>query len=425
MSKNKTDKYKAGRVLYCIEAALEYFIAIMVGETYLAKIASELGASDALTGVLYSFVSLGCAFQMIAIFFARKTPVKRWVTPLHILSQLLFTLIWAVPLIEGETRVKLIVFIALLLLGQIIHNVINPAKINWFMSLVDNGKRGRFTAKKEMISLIGGMCFSFCMGNVIDLFEERGEIRTAFVIACATVFVLMLLHTLTLIFTVEKPTEKSGERVSEGIVLLLHDKTLFKVIGVSVLWYAVNYMTTPFYGSYRIGELGFSMTFCSLLAIAYSIIRSLVSPLTGRYADKRGFTRMLFICFSIQGVALLINTFTAPSNGHVFYTAYYVLNAIAMAGINSGQINLIYDYVDEKKRTSALALSHAVSGVVGFLTTLAVTPLVSYIQKNGNRLFGIYVYAQQLLSAMGVVGITVILIYIGTVLKNKHKGEAK
>lgn len=90
----KADKergdYRVSRMLYCVEAALEYFVAIMVGETYLAKIAGELGASDALTGVLYAFVSLGSAFQIFSILLSDKTPVKRWVTPLHILNQIFF-----------------------------------------------------------------------------------------------------------------------------------------------------------------------------------------------------------------------------------------------------------------------------------------------------------------------------------------------
>lgn len=418
-SLTKSDKYRRGRILYCIEAAVEYFIAIMVGETYLAKIAGELGASDALTGVLYAFVSLGSAFQIIAIFFTNKTPVKRWVTPLHVINQLFFTLIYAVPLFDFSRSVKLFLFGALLLLGHVINNVVNSAKINWFMSLVEDKKRGRFTANKEIISLIGGMLFSFVMGNVIDSFEARGELYTAFVIAMISLFVLMLIHTLTLVFTVEKSTERRNEKIRDSFRHLLRNRVLFKVIGVSALWYVANYVTTPFYGSYKIGELGFSMAFCSVIAMLGSIVRVLFSRPFGSFADKYGFTRLLTVCFSIVGIAYFINIFTVPSNGHVFFILHYALYCIAMAGINSGQINLIYDYVDEDMRTSALALSNAISGIAGFITTLAVTPLVNFIQSNGNKLFGLTIYAQQLLSAVGFLIVVIILIYIRTVLKSK------
>ena len=266
--------------------------------------------------------------------------------------------------------------------------------------------------------------FSLVMGNVVDRFEAAGNMRGAFITIAVTLGVLTLLHTLTLVFSREKPAEAANIRVFDNIKGLARDKNLFRVIGVTVLWYIVNYITTPFYGSYRIGELGFSMTFCAVLTMMYSVVRSFCSRPMGCYADRHGFTGMLLICFLIQGVAFAVNAFTVPANGRIVYTVYYVLNAVAMAGINSAQINLIYDYVEPDKRTSALALSNAIAGVAGFLATLAVTPLVGYIQKNGNRIFGISLYAQQLLSVIGFLGVVGILIYILLVLKGGRDKES-
>ena len=72
------DEYCTSRILYIIEAALEYFISIAVGTVYLAKITSEIGIPDNITGVLTSFVALGCGFQIIAVFLAHKKPVKQF-----------------------------------------------------------------------------------------------------------------------------------------------------------------------------------------------------------------------------------------------------------------------------------------------------------------------------------------------------------
>ncbi len=77
------DKYKTSRFLYVLEATFEYFISILVTGAFLAKITSSIGINDTLTGILASFVSLGCGFQLIAIFLVNKRPVKRWVTLLH------------------------------------------------------------------------------------------------------------------------------------------------------------------------------------------------------------------------------------------------------------------------------------------------------------------------------------------------------
>ena len=94
------DIYKTSRILYIIEASLEYFISLLVTGAYLAKLTSSLGMKDSLTGILTSFVSLGCGFQIIAIALANKRPVKRWGTALHSVNQLAFALIYLVPLQE-------------------------------------------------------------------------------------------------------------------------------------------------------------------------------------------------------------------------------------------------------------------------------------------------------------------------------------
>ena len=69
MIKQVKDEYKTSRILYIIEAMLEYFVSISVGTVYLAKITSFIGISDGLTGILSAFVSLGCGFQILSIFF--------------------------------------------------------------------------------------------------------------------------------------------------------------------------------------------------------------------------------------------------------------------------------------------------------------------------------------------------------------------
>lgn len=43
------------------------------------------------------------------------------------------------------------------------------------MSLIDDNRRGKFTANKEIISLVAGMALSFVMGAVIDHFAEIGK----------------------------------------------------------------------------------------------------------------------------------------------------------------------------------------------------------------------------------------------------------
>lgn len=432
MEEKKKDVYAFSRFMYILEAALEYFVSLAVGSVYLAKVTSYIGLSDGLTGILSSFVSLGCGFQLIAIFLANKKPVKHWVTMGHIISQVLFATLFIVPVFDFSFEIKTVIFVAVLLGAHIIHNAINAPKINWYMSLVDDNKRGRFTANKEIVSLLGGMAFSYGFGALIDYFENKGDMRAALIACGIVVFSLMLLHSLTLIFSREKPAEIEEQKESTGTVIknLIKDKTLFKVILISVLWNIANYATISFMGTYQTKELAFSMTFASGVIMVGSFIRVLFSRLMGKIADKYSFVNMLTICFSIAVCAFFINIFTVPSNGKVLYIIYYSLHCIAMAGINSATINLIYDYVEPKQRTQALALKQTFAGFAGFLITLVMSPIVSYIQSNSNQFFGLTLYAQQVMSIFSFIITIFLLVYILFVVRkiervNTSSGEKR
>lgn len=418
------DNYGKSRVLYIIEAALEYFISLLVGGEFLANVTQAIGLSDSLTGILSSFVSLGFSAQIIAIFFTRKKRVKRLVTSLSIINQLAFALIYLVPFISISKTLKTVIFITFLLLGHILNNVVNSPKINWYMSMVPDKKRGRFTATKEIISLIGGMVFSFVSGSLIDYFNEAGNKNGAFVFSSIAIFVLMLFHTATLIFTQEKTEEKeSSVSIKSSLSSLIKDKKLRKVIVIPILWYIANFTTIPFDSTYAIKELGFSMAFISITTAIYSVVRSIFSRPLGKFADKFSFANMLSIVFAVQALAMIVHTFVVPENGKVLFIVYRCLNAIAMAGINSGEINLIYDHVKPENRVGALALKNTLAGIAGFVTTIIVSRLVDSIQKSGNKLFGISVYAQQVVSIISLAIIIGIIIYINTVIKNQSEKD--
>ena len=72
----KKDEYRTSRILYIIQAAVEYFIATLAGGAYLAKITSAVGIPDDVTAILTATVSLGVGFQLFALFISRNKRAK-------------------------------------------------------------------------------------------------------------------------------------------------------------------------------------------------------------------------------------------------------------------------------------------------------------------------------------------------------------
>lgn len=409
----QSDEYTLSRLWVIVEAALEYYIAIITSGAYLAKITSALSFSDSLTGVLSAFVSLGCIFQLgSGVVFRGARRVKGRVIAFQMVYQLLFVVVYLTPVLGAHENVRTGVFLSAFLLAYILINLVRSQKNTWMLSLIDDKKWGSFTAKKEIVSLLSGMIFTYIIGSAIDSFEYAGNARGAFILCAIVIFALNAIHMLTLFLTKEKPAEKADENQKKtGLKDVIQDKKVMSGIMIGVLWYVTTYSATPFYGAYQIGQLGFSMRFISVLSIVYSIVRALISPFMGKLADRHGFVKMAFLCFFVAGAGFLSCAFTTPENGKILFSVYNIMNAISMAGINSAILNIVFGCAPIAIRSQAIALNQAMCGVCGFLTTCLASSMVSRIQENGNKILGLQLYPQQFMSVIAFVLCALLLLY--------------
>ena len=103
-----------------------------------------------------------------------------------------------------------------------------------------------------------------------------------------------------------------------------------------------------------------------------------------------------------------------------------ILAAIAMAGINSGVINLIYDYVVPAERAVAMGVKNALGGILAFLTALVSGFVLDNIQSAGGfKLFGFNLYAQQVLAFFSCVSVSLLIVYMRKVVAPLKHVEAE
>ncbi|MBO7171272.1 MAG: MFS transporter [Clostridia bacterium] len=412
------DVYKRSRILFVAEQTLEYFISMLITGAYLARLTAAIGLSDDVTGILSAIASIAGIANLLALTLMNRRSVKRIVTIGHTVNQLLFAFLYLIPFIPVPPGLRTLLLCVSLLFGYIISSSVSAPKITWFMALVDDRKRGIYTANKEIVSLLSGMLFTFIMGGIIDYFDAKGNQSATLLFLSAVVFTLSILHTMSLLFSKEKTvSEEAIQKERVRVKDLVSNKKLLKILPVTAAWALIYSTLTPFLGTYQNKELGFSMLFISAISAIASLMRAVFSRPMGRFADKYSFSSMLVLCFSIQALALALNTFTVPANGRVLFTLYAILNCISMAGINSALINLVYDYVPGRMRTASLAFQSILNGLVGFLTTLIASRLVAYIQKSGNRFLGLSAYSQQVLSALALLFCLLTILYLCLVVR--------
>ena len=416
------DIYKKSRALYIISAALEYFISILTGTAYLAKIAGSIGISDGTIGVLSSFVALGCAFQIVSLAMRTDKPVKRMVTLVNLLNQLCFTFIYVIPVVDLPKDVKTVLFVILLLLGNVLLNVPFSPKVTWSRTLIADEKRGVFSATCEMTSLISGMIFTTVAGRVIDTFEANGNQRGAFTVCAVTLFVLTVSHALCLLFIKEtkRETKLEVKPLGERLKAAITDRSTVTLIPVFILWNTTVYVTMPFIGTYQLNALSLSMTAISLISVTYAAVRSILSVPLGIIGDKRSFITSTSISLTAMFIGLIINSL----GGRVSHVIFYLLYAVTLAGMNSGIMNLIFDYVPMEKRTGAVAILYTIGGITGFVSTLCAKPIVDAVQSNQNAfLFFEHIYAQQILSVISALFALATLAYVNLFVKKLTKAK--
>lgn len=384
----------------------------------LGYLLDTVGFSDSLQGILGTVATFACGAQLFALFLSGKR-VKKICAAGNLINQACFIMLYLFPLFKLNSEARTAILVILLLVGHVINNAVRPSKITMYMDSVPFDKRGGFTAVKEMISLAGGIVVSLVMGRIADVYRSSDGLPTKeyYVICAAALCLMTIIHTGSLVAATEK-TAVDVERIplKDVAIRIAKNKNFIKVVVVGILWNVATALSISFFASYLREELAFNFTVIALLTTLSSIARIFASPLLGKIADKNSFATSMTVAFSLAGLGFLAMVFTTPETKWL-YVAYACLYGFAMAGINSGVINLVYDYVEQRDRATAMGAKNAIGGILSFFVALLSGAIMTKIQKSGGfRIFGITMYAQQILSLLSAAAVVILIVYMRLVI---------
>lgn len=407
--------HRRSRKAYTLECAFEYFVAILVSDTVLPYLLTEIGMPDSLSGITTSIISLSFLFQLFAVGVAQKVRnTKRFGTLFHCFGQLFFMCIYLVPFLPIVSGAKHILVIVCLVVAYFGNYLVTNIIYKWGNSYVEPSNRGRFSATKEIISLLSGMVVSLAVGVAMDAFKKAGNPKGAFLFAAIGIlaFVICDFICLMLIQNDVRPKNEAVEKIPlrEALSATVGNKNYRNVIFLNALWSCAVYSMIPFLGTYRIKELAFTMSMVQAFAIIACLVRAALSLPFGRYADRRSYAKGVELGMLLAAIGFAANIFTTPETRYLvlFFTVMY--NA-CLAGVSGSMSNITYSYVDSKYFVQAAAIRGSISGVCGFLASLGAGKLLDVIQANGNTFLGIHVYGQQVLSAISLLLIIAAILF--------------
>jgi len=423
-----TPSYKRSRRAYILECAFEYFVALMVADAFLATLLSHLGLDDAVIGVISSLISLAFLFQLCSIFVVQHIRnIKLVAIPVHCISQMFFLVLYLLPCFDIPKQLRVAVVVGCLLIAYFGNYLVTSVIFNWGNSYVEPSGRANFAATKEIVSLISGVAVSLSMGWAIDRFIESGNIEGGFLFTAAMMLIFTVGDFICLMCMKNQKTEKKPKEGTEPFTKVMRtlfaNKGFFCAIVVHCIWTVSVYMTVGFMGTYKTKELLLSVGVVQIINIAACLIRAFFSKPIAHYSDKRSYAQGIKLGMAIAAVGYLINIFTTPSLRWLV-VLYTVIYNVSCAGTSQNLINLTYNYVDRKYFAQASAIKYSISGLCGFAASMLGSRILDAVQKNGNTVFGVTVYGQQILSAISLAIVLFGILFVKLVME-KQKIIAK
>lgn len=408
-------EYKRSRKAYVAQCTFEYFISILVTDAYLAKVLSNEGISDGMIGIISSFVSLAFLFQLSAIFLVEHVKnTKRTVIFFDSVFQIMHMGLYIVPFLPLNKTIKTVIIITVILFGYLCKYAVSSMLFKWANSYVEPSKRARYSANKEMISLITGMIFTFVVGYIIDRYEEIGNIKGGFLFIAIAIFVLSIANFVSLLMIKKDTQPKEQEQTApfkEAMKNTLGNRNFINVVILTILWDMARYTTLGFMGIFKTKDLLLTVGTVQVINIIGNLFRFFLSKPIGRYSDKTSFVKGFKLALCIAAIGFFINSFSTPDTIWCV-VIFTILNAVSLAGTNQNSMNIVYSYVDSKYFVHATAIKNSLGGIFGFLASVFASKLLETIQANGNMIFGIHLYGQQVLSMISFVLVIITIIFI-------------
>jgi predicted MFS family arabinose efflux permease len=414
--------YKRSRAAYKWECTFEYFVALLVSDAYLSNLLSYMGISDGTIGIISSLISFAFLFQLLAIFAVKHiTNVKKSAIFFHFASQLLFMSLFLIPFLPIAKEYKTLVVFVCIIFAYLGNYLVTSIIFKWGMSFVDDKKRASFSATKEMISLISGIVFTFVVGYAVDGFAERGNVKGGFIFVASAILVSSLLDlTCLLVMKSPKPSknEDRGEPILSVIKKLFKNKAFICILVTGMLLFSAQYLTNSFMGIYKTKDLLLTVGLVQLINIGGCLARFLLTKPIARYSDRRSYVKGVKLGMWIAVAGFLINMFTTPGLWWMVIVFTLIYNG-SCAGTGQNMNNIVYSYVPEEYFVEASAIKNSVAGLCGFGASVVGGLILDAVQANGNQIFGITVYGQQLLSAISALILLVAIVFVSRVLEKQ------
>lgn len=412
--------YKLSRKASIFEGGTARTIFNLTSGAFLAGYASFLGAGDSFNGIIGAIPVLAGIIQLTSpIIFEKMEKRKLFISLLACLHRLLLGSLVFIPLLMKGRTSKLVLLAVLYFISYLSISFISPAVSGWLIDLTPENIRGRYFGARESYVLGTATIFTLIMGRVLDIYKTGGNELGGFIVMFIFVGILALLNFVVLSFMKEPPVKRSKSDLSlkKVVTIPLKDKKFKRIILLFVLWNIGVQIGGPFFAVYMVTGLKLNYTFIMALGTLGTLTNVILVRLWGRMADRKSWvfvTKLSILILALTHLVwLVINKQTAP----FLVPLMHITGGAGWAGIGISTFNIQFQYSPEEGRTVFIGFNAALCGLVGFLSTLAGSLILSLLKGFSFAISGFTIGSMQLIFALSGILLIICASYIHVFIK--------
>lgn len=376
-------------VLHSKEHALKYSIAEgsaqsvagNLGSSFITPFALLIGANTFQIGVLSSFSGLVSPIgELFGSRMLEKFSRKKIITLEKTLENLFWLFIMGVAYLSWRGLLAFYLpYLLILLYAAIIFltGMGRPAIFSWMGDLVSDEDKGRYFARRNRIVGFAGIVSFFLGGLALDYFKTEG----------LAIFGFSLLFGLTIIFrsisrNFIKRMFNPDFRVKKGYYFTFTSFVKrYDNFGKFAFYQAVFYfsvmLSSPFFAVYMLDDLGFNYITFTLVAMSSTIFYLIFSPLAGKFSDKYGNIKLLYVAGMLFPLVPVLWIFLETPMALFFIPG--IVSGIANAAFAIGVTNFTYECVTPQKRGLCVAYTSTLVGIGIFFGGLIGGFMIQYL----------------------------------------------
>ncbi len=374
--------------------------------TYITPFALALKANPFHIGILSSVAGLISPIsEVIGSRLIRKHSRKKIVLKFVLLQMLILIPIALLGILAYKNLLDRYVLYSLITLYTLFiafGGVFAPAWFSWMGDIIPEKYRGRYASTRNKITEITAITSILLGAFLLDAFKTKGLALIGFSVLFSLAFVSRIFSykLLRKEYSPEIKIKKSS--YFSFFAFLKRFDTYGKFSVYLASFYFALMVASPFFSVYMLKELKFSYVMFTAITISSSISYLLFSPLMGKFCDRFGSIKSLYISNFFFALNPILWIFI--KSPLLLLLVPQLITGVANAALIIAHTKFTYDSVKPEHRGICLAYTSLLIGIGTFVGSLIGGFLIGYVKfPSFNPFFVAFFIAAMLRFFVGLV----------------------